>query len=1112
MPSNRGRTYAVRLQVDGAGRATADLTGIGRAGDRAFVRIERSASTARQQMQRLLHLGGQVRAGLGALAGAAAIAGTVRLTTAALESVNALADQADAIGLNVERLQEYRIAASAVGVEQEKTDQNLQRFIRRWGQAADGTGTLATMLRRLGIEVRDSEGRVRDAEDGLADIADAMAAAESDSQRLSIAFAAFGLTGARMVNLLGQGSDALQEQLRWARTYGEVLDEDIVRRAQTANTQLGLLRSTVQTAFQAGILDSTLGDLQDFDELLAGSRDTARDWGELVGRGFRTVAEAAQWAADNIELVQAGLGALIGLRIGAAFGPIGAGIGAVAGALLSLTLQAAEYERAQRETNQSMRDASQTATNLRQPLSEVADEYERLNRVQRAEAFAQLAEDLDAQADALRSAADTLGTAIDAAVREIEAAAGPGLEFGLSATARVNPIPDLLGRTPATLSDSLGILRDELTRLESEGGLTTEALDALSQQVLDLAERNPEAADTLRDVQAALARLRPDVEDTTDRIADLERRQALLRGETVDLSDDTDDLAGSLDDAAVAVAGLDGALETLRSRHQATLANLSAQLRALRDGGIAALEAERRLQRQAEQQRQDAQRRFDALREAAEFDDNTPTDVFAAADAGNEAAQEAIRLAEEQIAVRGALSDAEDEARRRAQAREEAARLAWEAELAAMEPVEAQIARIGRQHDELIERLRETGAAAEEIAALEAARNQAIARAREQALARSQAGGAARTERDAVAALIDEIDREREALTQTERQRFVDRFLRRLSTDATAEQVALVRQHAEALWAEVQAQAGAERAERARQRAQADGERLTQRLRTAEERYRDTLDRLNALRQAGTPEETILRASAEARDQFLRDSDDSRAGVVRALEDYSREAGNWAQDLERLTSRAFGRMEDALVAFTTTGAFEWRDMIDAMIADLARLIIRQSITAPLAGAIGGAISGLFGGLFGTPATAAPTGGAGTASGQAVSPSILHRGGIVGVTPAPTRTVPAALFVHAPRLHDGLPALGPREYPAILEYGERVIPAGAGQPFRGDALPTYSILVDARGAADPAEVEAAGYRGAQRALAEQLPGIVKATTQMAHARTVNDWHRRGGRFR
>lgn len=83
--------------------------------------------------------------------------------------------------------------------------------------------------------------------------------------------------------------------------------------------------------------------------------------------------------------------------------------------------------------------------------------------------------------------------------------------------------------------------------------------------------------------------------------------------------------------------------------------------------------------------------------------------------------------------------------------------------------------------------------------------------------------------------------------------------------------------------------------------------------------------------------------------------------------------------------------------------------------------------------------------------------------------------------------------------------------AILPL-QRLANGRLGVEAMGATAPTTIIQVDARGATDPREVEAAGYRGAQRALSEQLPGIAKATAQMAHAHTVNDWHRRGGRFR
>ena len=91
------------------------------------------------------------------------------------------------------------------------------------------------------------------------------------------------------------------------------------------------------------------------------------------------------------------------------------------------------------------------------------------------------------------------------------------------------------------------------------------------------------------------------------------------------------------------------------------------------------------------------------------------------------------------------------------------------------------------------------------------------------------------------------------------------------------------------------------------------------------------------------------------------------AGLIRVREQFT--------DLSGLASdtlvNAFQGAEDALVQFVTTGQLSFSGLIDSITADLARLAIRQSITAPLAGAIGGIFGGggglfgsLFGGLFG----------------------------------------------------------------------------------------------------------------------------------------------------
>jgi hypothetical protein len=55
-------------------------------------------------------------------------------------------------------------------------------------------------------------------------------------------------------------------------------------------------------------------------------------------------------------------------------------------------------------------------------------------------------------------------------------------------------------------------------------------------------------------------------------------------------------------------------------------------------------------------------------------------------------------------------------------------------------------------------------------------------------------------------------------------------------------------------------------------------------------------------------------------------------------------------------------------------------------------------------------------------------------------AIAHGGGTVGRSFFPKRTVPAAVFAGAPRLHHGLAS---DEYPAILQSGEEVVPRGGG---------------------------------------------------------------------
>jgi lambda family phage tail tape measure protein len=260
--------------------------------------------------------------------------------------------------------------------------------------------------------------------------------------------------------------------------------------------------------------------------------------------------------------------------------------------------------------------------------------------------------------------------------------------------------------------------------------------------------------------------------------------------------------------------------------------------------------------------------------------------------------------------------------------------------------------------------------------------------------------------------VVASLGAERAALAQTERERFVAQAVSRLSAEATAQQRREVEQLAGALFDEQQTL-------QARQRLMDEGRSVIDRTRTATAQHAAEIAKLSELLQAGAIDQaTYARAVEDANDRALRSSQAWTDGATRFLKDYVAESNDAATATERAFANAFSGAEDSLVGFISTGKLEFQGLADSILADLARTTVRQTITAPLAGALQGAFAG--GGLFG----------------------LFHEGGVAGEQPPAVRYADAAVFEHAPRYHGGGFAgsgLLPDEVPIIARRGELVVP-------------------------------------------------------------------------
>lgn len=80
-------------------------------------------------------------------------------------------------------------------------------------------------------------------------------------------------------------------------------------------------------------------------------------------------------------------------------------------------------------------------------------------------------------------------------------------------------------------------------------------------------------------------------------------------------------------------------------------------------------------------------------------------------------------------------------------------------------------------------------------------------------------------------------------------------------------------------------------------------------------------------------------------------------GAQEALRDYFDDSQNKFAQAGEFVSRSFRGMEDALVNFVKTGKLDFKSLADSIIADLARIAIKQTILGPIAKAIMGGIGG-----------------------------------------------------------------------------------------------------------------------------------------------------------
>ncbi len=209
----------------------------------------RSASKSTQNFSS--KLGGLKTAAIAA-AGPAALGLLIKKS---LDAADRIAKIADTAGFSTDALQELSYAADLAGISTGDFETALQAFNKRIGEARNGTGTLITILNKMDKQLLADVQAARTTEEAFDLIIDAAGKTATSMDQAALLAAAFGRTvGVKMSRLVMDGADNLAHLRSEAQRLGIVIEEDLLRGAETAKDSLATMGRVISSQLTSAVI------------------------------------------------------------------------------------------------------------------------------------------------------------------------------------------------------------------------------------------------------------------------------------------------------------------------------------------------------------------------------------------------------------------------------------------------------------------------------------------------------------------------------------------------------------------------------------------------------------------------------------------------------------------------------------------------------------------------------------------------------------------------------------------------------------------------------------------------------------------------------------------
>ena len=210
----------------------------------------RATSEQFKEMGNSLTSAGQAMQGL-SMAAAAVVASIGAATVKSAAWADDINTMSKVYGIGTQELQKYSLAADLVDVSVETIAKSHSKLTKQMNSAAKGNGASADAFEKLGVDITNADGSLRDSDAVWQDTIVALGKVSNETERDAIAMQLMGKSAQELNPLIEDGGETYKNLAETLAKYDlDYIDQETLDQANAFNDSLDTIKAVGMVAFQ----------------------------------------------------------------------------------------------------------------------------------------------------------------------------------------------------------------------------------------------------------------------------------------------------------------------------------------------------------------------------------------------------------------------------------------------------------------------------------------------------------------------------------------------------------------------------------------------------------------------------------------------------------------------------------------------------------------------------------------------------------------------------------------------------------------------------------------------------------------------------------------------